>query len=362
MRIPLLTLLFLVINFINHNLFAEDNSLALQFTGTLRCQVDIEVLSNYTNNSNARNDFMEAFGNDNLIDIQDNYDGVIHGRIRNKNGGLDLQILISLNFATVQLEFVGSSLVGTVKGVLVNCQQRPPALAELDGEAIYAKVAHILENEQSNLNYYSLVSVFNMLSNAGAVTSISHLDKLLWMLMECRNEDLRVDRMVLIITSMIIGKSQQEINDISKLFEALIDNPRTTVWVMAYIADALGDYDYEVVDYDRLIDKLEKKLDFLIKQETDNPGEYYGDHFMEPPQTDYVKNYINNLDSPEKRKSARINYYLLRQNYSEEQIKSCLIYLQKNGDLESGAPVEYRLRYLYRNIERLLQSIGREGH
>lgn len=88
----------------------------------LHCFVNIQVLESFHNEPSMEQQFKNAFGGDNLISIKNNQEGIVYATIANRNQANDLQILIMNDYKDSKLQYVGASLVGPVKGSLVNCR------------------------------------------------------------------------------------------------------------------------------------------------------------------------------------------------------------------------------------------------
>lgn len=106
--------LFLLLFFLTQDLPAQTQK-------ELQCEVNIQLASGFNPDPKLPNDFHFSFGGTNTIVAGEKFNAGYRGRILNKTGGLDLEILITWNYWLQQLEFVGGSLVGNVYGQLTQC-------------------------------------------------------------------------------------------------------------------------------------------------------------------------------------------------------------------------------------------------
>ena len=62
-----------------------------------------------------------------------------------------------------------------------------------------------------------------------------------------RNDNPRIDNMILILAAHTIGNSQAVIDGVYGLFESMLNmDHRLNSWVLAYIGDAIGKYPYDI--------------------------------------------------------------------------------------------------------------------
>ncbi len=225
-------------------------------------------------------------------------------------------------------------------------------------EKQYRDLMLLLYKENTNISYTDLLTVYEII--ATTEDNIPGMDKILSRLMAERNEHPRVDQMVLIITAKLIGSSNQEIPHVSDLFKALIHNKRTNLWTAGFVAEALGDYFIDLEDGEHLADMIDGKIDSLIVKESRNKEEYYGYHFLPPPNTEYIQNIISRPEEQKRRESTRRYYYALRMQYSEEQIKEYLVFLDKHGQIDTRGKIDFTMKYLFNNIELTQAAFSKE--
>jgi len=221
-------------------------------------------------------------------------------------------------------------------------------------DAAYRQVAAILDSEHSELSYDDLQKVYNLI--VAAEYCLPKLDEIITQLMGKRNPHPRVDQMILIYSARIIGSTTRRIDHVAAIFEKLIANDRTNLWVMSSVAEALGDYFIDLEEGERLASLVEKKINMLAAREAEQKEEFYGYHFQPPPKTEMIKSMIAGTEPRKKREISRIYYYNLRLNYSEEQIVSFLNYLDKKGLLakrRDGAA----FKYLFNHLEDVLDGM-----
>ncbi len=189
---------------------------------------------------------------------------------------------------------------------------------------------------------------------------IPGMEKILFRLLEERNEHPRVDQMILIFTAKLIGGSKYEITHVSKMFEDLTQNKRANLWTVSFVAAAFGDYFIDLKDGDYLADLIDRKIESLIEKESSSPDELYGFHFLPPPTTEYIKNIISRPKEQKRRELTRHYYYMLRLQNSEEEIKSYLLFLDKHGQIDTKRNIDFSMKYLFNNIELIQAAIAKE--
>ena len=220
---------------------------------------------------------------------------------------------------------------------------------KIEAKNQYQDLMLILDKDDTFLSYTDLFTIYETIT--ASKNHIPGMDIILFRLMSERNEHPRVDQMILIFTAKLIGSSKHEIPHVSDLLETLIRNKRTNLWTAGYVAEALGDYFIDLQDGDRLADMIDRKIDDLIEKEKSSTGEFYGFHFLPPPTTEYIKNIISRPDDQKRRESTRNYYYALRMQYSEEQIKDYLLFLDKHGQIDTNRKIDFTMKYLLTNIE-----------
>ncbi len=214
---------------------------------------------------------------------------------------------------------------------------------------IYHDLMLLLDKEEQFISYTDLLKIYETITTSEDY--IPGMNKILFRLMAERNEHPRVDQMILICTAKLIGSSKHEIPHASDLLRALIVNERTNLWTASFVAGALGDYFIDLENGARLADMIDRKIDSLIEKESNSTDEVYGFHFLPPPTTEYIKKIISQPKEQKRRESTRLYYYTLRMEYSEEQIKDYLLFLDKHGQIDTKRKIDFTMKYLFKNIE-----------
>ncbi len=222
----------------------------------------------------------------------------------------------------------------------------------------YRDIMLLLDKGDNFLSYNDLIKIYETITSSE--DHIPGMEKILLRLMEERNEDPRVDQMILIFTAKLIGSSKQEIANVSDLFEALIVSKRANLWTVSFTAKALGDYFIDIKNGEHLADMIERKIESLIEKGRSSTDEFYGYHFLPPPDTEYIKNIISRPEEQKRRELTRYYYYMLRLQYSEEQIKNYLLFLDKHGPIDTKRKIDCSMKYLFDNIELIQAAIAKE--
>jgi len=89
----------------------------------MECDISLQLVNGFHQDPNMERHFNEVFGGRNTVVVDAKTTTGHVGYIVNKNGAYDLDILIVYNYMKQQLEIVGASLVGTVTGNIVNCEE-----------------------------------------------------------------------------------------------------------------------------------------------------------------------------------------------------------------------------------------------
>jgi hypothetical protein len=231
-------------------------------------------------------------------------------------------------------------------------QDEPPALPDTAGHRVYMELLDLLAAGGDRIDYDTLMRVY--LTAAHTRDEIPHIDRLLASLIQKRNDNPRVDQMVLIFAAKILGESKYPVNGAAGLFESILtQDDRINVWVIAFVAGAIGDYPVDMPEGDRLMDLLESKRDQLDSARG-TPKEYFGYHFLPPPSGDVVPSYLAGIEDMGLRQSERHHYYMLIANgYTEARIGKALIILQSEKSSASGTPPAAMMKYLFSNQERI---------
>lgn len=221
--------------------------------------------------------------------------------------------------------------------------QTPPMDDERNEQNIF--IRRELAKEGRHIDYDTLVAVYNQMRTAR--DPIPHMDLLLSELIRQRNENPRIDKMVIIYAANVIGKSKYPIKDVQVLFEMILqDENRINDWVLIYVGAAIGDYMEVLPDGDQLVDRIEAHQTRLEAEKSDDK-EYFGVHFLPPPKTQRIKSYIAGIKDRELRESERRAYYILIDNHiPEERVVLALNYLQGQQHLRSPRASTRPMKYM----------------
>lgn len=240
----------------------------------------------------------------------------------------------------------------------VACAQIPAAEkglqspSELSGESKFEEMNHILETGGAEIDYDTLMHVYHTLSQSRH--EIPHMDLLLEALMDKRNDNPRIDQMILIFTAKAIGGSRYPISHVGDLFKRLLaKDDRLSQWVLAFVADAIGNYAVDIREGEKLVDLVEKKL-AMVRSASRPPKEYFGYHFLPPPKGHYIRSYIAGIKEQSQRERERRHYYLLIVNgYSESKIEKALKRLHADQKSASEAQSIGEMTYLFLNLHKI---------
>lgn len=216
----------------------------------------------------------------------------------------------------------------------------------------YREIKASLDKDDAVIDYDTLMGVYKAMILSPR--PIAHTDRLLWQLINEHNEDPRIDQMVLILAARIMGSSRYSIPGAQKLFESILDqDERINYWVLSHVAESVGDYAFGLPQGDQLADAIEAELSRLISEDRSGQ-EDFGRHFLPPPKSDFIRNYINEIVEQADRQSERSCYYaLIRNHLTEEQIVSASKYLQTHGGPDSGERCPLLMRCILRSLDRL---------
>lgn len=229
----------------------------------------------------------------------------------------------------------------------------PQIIEEDKGRQAYGRIKDALDPNNTSIDYETLMWVYQeMIEHRLA---IPHSGELLSSLIKKRNENTRVDHMILILAAHAMGNSQAAIDDVYGLFETMLTmDHRLNTWVLAFIADAIGKYPYDIYDGDRLADLLEQKVS-LHTAKSALAKEFFGYHFMPPPKGEYIPGYITGIQDQQTRVFERMCYYtLIKHQWTEAQIEKALIQLQTDGIPGTGEKSPRPLKYLIQHSNRFL--------
>ena len=218
------------------------------------------------------------------------------------------------------------------------------------GHDTYLRVYNKLEGSGPAIDYDTLMDIYKSLTNPGH--PIPHMDQLLTLLIYKRNDNPRVDRMILIFSAQIIGKSKSPVPHVYELFESIInmDDSRINEWVLSFIGSAIGTYAFNIPDGDGLVELLEQRLDQIGSIPKDQ-REDFGSHFLPPPKNPFIRAYIANIEEKSIREMERRCYYsLILNNMSDNEIEAAVRHLQAQGIPGIGEKCPTPMRYLLLNV------------
>ncbi len=202
---------------------------------------------------------------------------------------------------------------------------------------IVRKIHMILDRNGSTLTYDDLMSVYGMLT--GSPGPIDEIEGLLRAMVQKRNADPRVDQMILIFAAQAVAESRFPIANAAGIFDAIMaQETRINEWVISFLADAIGRYPVDMVEGDRLMDDMEA-LHRRVRSRSNSPDEYFGQHFLPPPRTVRVRDYLAGIHDQDLREMERNRYYaLIQEGFLEADIAASMAYLQRNGIPDGGRP------------------------
>jgi len=220
------------------------------------------------------------------------------------------------------------------------------------GRASYHNIKSILDQGGDTIGYDALMQVHQLMIRAPQ--PVFRADQLLRELIRKRNEDPRVDQMILIFAAKIIGGSRYIIPDARALLEAILEQDgRLNEWVISFVAEAIGDYAWDLPRGDDLVDMMEAKL-AQIKSVDRSQEEYFGFHFLPPPRSTFIRAYISGIGERRIRQQERILYYaMIKNGLTESQIETALKFLKTHGAPGSGEKCPDLMQCLMRYRSRL---------
>jgi hypothetical protein len=249
-------------------------------------------------------------------------------------------------------------------GVLAACTHGRTGMDETridqqsKAQKTYLLLDDALPRDQETIDYDTLMKIHHTICEAEG--PIPHLDDILGRLIAKTNPNPRVDNMILIVAAAAIGDSQYPIENASRLFESLLDqDPRLNSWVLAYVADALGKYPVDLPDGDHLADVLEEKVDYHVRQ-SHTSREFFGYHFLPPPKSDYIRDYLAGISDKRIRVSERNCYYLMvGHGLTEDQVETALRQIRELGLPETGEKTDRPMKALIRHWNQFFSGIER---
>ncbi len=213
-------------------------------------------------------------------------------------------------------------------------------------------IQSILDKSGATVDYDTLMKIHQAMVRPPH--PIAHADQLLRQLIHKRNEDPRVDQMILIFAAKIIGASPHAIPGAQELLASILEQDnRINEWVICFVAEAIHAYVYDLPQGDKLVDLMEAKLARLRSIDRSRE-EYFGFHFLPPPKSDFIRDYISGIRERRIRQQERNLYYILiRNGLTETQIETASRFLKAHGAPGSGEKCPRLMQCLMRNRNRL---------
>ena len=204
-------------------------------------------------------------------------------------------------------------------------------------QQIVRKIQMLLHRNGRTLTYDDLMSVYGLLT--GSPGPIDEMEGLLRAMVQKRNADPRVDQMILIFAAQAVAESRFPIKNAAVVFDAIMaQETRINEWVISYLADAIGRYPVDMVEGDRLVDDMQA-LHRRVRGRSNPSDEYFGQHFLPPPRTARVRDYLAGIHDRDLRQMERNRYYaLIQDGVLETDIAASMAYLQRNGVPGGGRP------------------------
>lgn len=209
----------------------------------------------------------------------------------------------------------------------------------------YRDLKAALAQKKDTIDYDTLMEIHRTIRQAKE--PIPHLNAIISSLITKRNPDPRVDNIILIVAAVSIGDSPYPIENAGRLFETILDQDhRLNSWVLAYVGDAIGKYPVDLPQGDHIADVLEQKVDYFVIQNAPSK-EFFGYHFLPPPKSDYIREYLSGIEDQRIRVLERNCYYILVGNsLTEEKIEAALRQIRNHGISGTGGKTDRPLKYL----------------
>lgn len=241
------------------------------------------------------------------------------------------------------MNFIAALLIGCTSA---NEAVRSPCSASDDRGPSF-RLHEMLTQSGPTIDYDTLMHLYDSIT--GVQCPIFHADRLLDALIEKRNDNPRLDQMILIFAAKAISASRYRIPNVSSVLMSIMNQrERINEWVIAFVAEAIEKYPFDIANGDELMNHLEETLR-QVRSQTGPLKEYFGYHFLPPPKSSYIRDYISGIADMRTREKERNCYYVLIGNgMTEVSIEASLRTLQLNGMSDSETvsvnPLEYLLR------------------
>jgi hypothetical protein len=228
----------------------------------------------------------------------------------------------------------------------------PQSMTEEAGLAPDSNIKAILDKGGETIDYHNLMRIHKALVQSPH--PVARMDQLLRQLIYKRNEDPRVDQMILIFVAKTIGNSPYPIPNAQDLLETILEQgDRINEWVISFVAEATQAYIYDLPQGDKLVDQMEVKL-AQIRSADRSQAEYFGFHFLPPPTSAFIREYLSGIGERLIRQHERNLYYeMINEGLTEKQIETGLRFLQSHGEPGSGEKCPHLMRCLMRNRNHL---------
>ena len=247
---------------------------------------------------------------------------------------------------------------------LCTCSRVEQATDTTDSEAqkagyqTYLKIQTALEACSVTIDYDTLMQVYGTMVKSQH--RIPHMDQLLYSLIGKRNDNPRVDQMILIFSARAIGNSKFQIPHVYDIFEVILnqDNHRINDWVISFVAACIGRYPFDMPKGDQLVDLLEQRQNQIAISNASDSKEFFGFHFLPPPRNAYIISYLKGIEEQRLREFERTHYYALIQNsITENEIVTALQRIQGDGTPGSVKTSRQPLKYLLANMDSLFPEV-----
>lgn len=239
--------------------------------------------------------------------------------------------------------------------------ERSTLPSEYTGYETYLGIQTTLENCGDTIDYDTLMNVYTSIVQSHH--PIPNIDQLLKSLINKKNDNPRIDQMILIFSARAIGDSKFQIPDAYEIFESILkkNNTRVNEWVISFVAASIGKYPFDIPNGDRLVDFLEQRLNQISALTSSDSKEFFGFHFMPPPHSGYILSYLEGIKEQRKREVERMYYYsLIHNRISETEIETALERLRKQGVPATGEKCHFPMKYLLINKNSVFSGFKKE--
>jgi len=227
------------------------------------------------------------------------------------------------------------------------------ATAEQDAQQRYLSIRSALHKNGTSIDYDTLIEVYREM--VSSPVPIPDLNQLLGTLIEQRNADPRIDQMVLILAAHFLGNSKYPISNAEGLFQCILEQneERISHWMLAYVADAIGNYREDLPGGDALVDRVQA-LQQRLDSHADDEKEYFGTHFLPPPKSPTIIDHLAGISDRRARQRERSAFYMLvMYQIPENAVVTAFKYIKTNGIPGTGEIPQYPLASLIENWHNL---------